>query len=242
MKGPSGLSFICLLLSTATNLCAWHTVGSDVHEYNVYDSLRTIDSSIYPDLHKYIILIEAGSDTEVHNTAWDKTDNANALNGGYPKAWWDDGKDKDGNPKNALYYYKTFNISQAYNYIGRMTHLIQDQAVPAHGANIAHAWWKGGDKLESDANSHYVYPGVASQKISDLAPHRYYNTLQNFTFVKVAQSDAVSTSSWRRSSENAYWLTDDYDDDGPDGWGMYGGGTPGNRQGIISAPGFLLNK
>ncbi|HOX22271.1 MAG TPA: hypothetical protein PLL10_02310, partial [Elusimicrobiales bacterium] len=141
-----------------------------------------------------------GSNQESHNIAWNDTGNDNTLNGGFPKAWWDDGKPKNGVPDNALYYYKTFKFAKAYTYIGRMLHLLQDQLVPVHAANIRHGGFvKHQDNLEKAA----YLPGGFNYDLTgpigtDSRPYSYYQSAQNDTRARLA--------SWfLPNSSNYYW-------------------------------------
>lgn len=199
-------------------LCAWHSWGSlDTHKKITNDAVlltmglsacpADLSSLAYPDLCKYLRDLKTGSDEESHNTTDNPLGNDNKLNGGIPQKWWDNALDEN---------YKKSKYAYAYYNIGRVIHLIQDQAVPAHGANIYHfssinpnEWDPYGDNLERavDAPERYTYPSVGVQG-GYIYPYEYYQPLLNTTFDQANRSYEES-STWKDpTTQRPYWLTD----------------------------------
>ena len=90
---------------------------------------QTLDLGAYPDLSTYRdIIVDESNDESAHAQAKD--------DGGDPKDLWDGitAHSKGGVIPN----YIDFNFTQAYFNVGRIVHLTQDQAVPAHAGNILH--------------------------------------------------------------------------------------------------------
>lgn len=186
----------------------WDSLGRYTHAAITRDSVKILSSSEYPDLLKYIREIKDGSKTESHNTSPDNIDNNISLNGGFPKAFWDD----------AIKHYKLFNFSRAYFNIGRVSHLVQDQAVPTHAANIPHGLslnlrnWHF-DKFESAADNHYAHGTVASTS-GYFYPDEYYRPLLDSVIKK------IENHTWRHPKLGSdYWVVDK----SHSGWGKYGG-------------------
>lgn len=190
-------------------------IGNDAVVGN--SELSILFQSEYPDMYKYIVEIRDGSATESHNTGPTLTGNNWFLNGGFPEAWWDKGAGGD----NALAYYKSFDFNKAYEYIGRVCHLIQDQAVPTHAANISHGLLSEGViyhedvfEREADVEGHYnagtktLNPATGYSK-----PYEYYQPCMDETIGK------IKAHRWIYD----YWLTDDMEGI-PDGKGEYGYG------------------
>jgi len=179
----AGLLFVVL----PKGAFAWHTQwGQDTHYHISTASVQNLAQDHlggYPDLEKFKMQISNGANEESHTIIWDRTACDNSRNGGFPKAWWDDGKDEDTKQDNAVFYYNALNQPMAYRYIGRMAHLIQDQAVPAHAANIRHGygelWQRKLDDMELSAGIHYSYRHITTSLKS--LPYSFYQSLQTNT-------------------------------------------------------------
>jgi len=170
-----------LALGPCVQTYAWHSVWpADVHRQISNDALSNynLDAATFPDLHKFATQLADGSNTESHNSQIKRTGNNDTLDGGYPQTWWNLGTLEDeATQDNALGYYEKFQFSQAYTYIGRMIHLIQDQAVPPHAANILHGWF---DNFELSADSHYSSNSVDPINQGNV-PYLNYQSLQTDT-------------------------------------------------------------
>lgn len=182
--------FVASVLLSQKDAAAWHSVTLQPTHFYVsaasIENLAVDHQNAYPDLVKFVTQISTGAHTESHTTGIYTSKLDNSRNGGKPKTWWDEGQDGPltNNPDNAVFYYKSLNQLKAYKYIGQMIHLIQDQGVPAHAANIRHGYWSSHgfvwDNLELAAGLHYSYSQVAvSPGNSD--PDDFYKLLQDDT-------------------------------------------------------------
>lgn len=102
------------------------------------------------------------------------------ANGGAPKAYWE----------KALKKYMDFKFADAYRDIGIMCHLTQDQAVPAHAANINHVVTRG-DNFERVTGKNISMLAQAAGKIDsfsipEMKPYEYYQALQDDTRGRLA--------------------------------------------------------
>jgi len=216
---------LCNFTFSANNAIAWYSAGfgSSTHQSIANDAVQMLKTG-YPDIGKFGQQIISGSETESHNTDNLKTDSDNSLDGGFPQGWWESGLDK-GIPDNALAYYKAFKFSQAYIYLGRMCHLIQDQAVPTHAANIKHSWKPivGGDNIESEADSHYNHALVTSANGLS-SPYDYYQLLQTETRQNLGGwGDPVTGQQYWYPAPGAPAQNQDATTQNPQLWGHYGG-------------------
>jgi len=114
------------------------------------------------------------------------------ANGGDTRATWD----------KALKRYRALDFAQAYELIGLVCHLTQDQAVPAHAANINHVITFG-DRFEKtikkDLSLFEKLRGrVQALALPSLAPYEYYQVLQDDTRAHLA--------GWKNPGTGAmYW-------------------------------------
>lgn len=102
-------------------------------------------------------------------------------NGGDTKKIWE----------SALKEYRNLRFPEAYEMIGLVCHLTQDQAVPVHVANINHVITFG-DNLESAVKKDLsmfdkVKARAEALLIPDLQPYEYYQVLQNDTRKHLAE-------------------------------------------------------
>ncbi|MFH1147274.1 MAG: hypothetical protein V1736_06155, partial [Pseudomonadota bacterium] len=207
--------FILLLLPNASLAweSAWWFVG-DSHGPMAKDALSVLDAEQYPDLVRFKSQLIKGARSE-------KPHGGDEYNGGDVEKWWKDAG-------YVLDSYNTFDFSKAYFQIGEICHLTQDQAVPAHVANILHGikdgWNAHDDEFESWAAFHHVsHPsnGYASDRPH---PFDYYQPLQNYT--------RSLLSFWTKpSTGEQYWIPapvapkDATVPGAP--WGKYGGSFQG---------------
>ena len=97
------------------------------------------------------------------------------ANGGDTKKLWE----------RALKEYKDLNFQIAYENIGLICHLTQDQAVPVHAANINHVITFG-DKFESAVKKNLslfdkVKAKAEAVRMNAMQPYEYYQALQDDT-------------------------------------------------------------
>jgi len=216
---PLPLVFICV-----SNSFAWQTFLSTTHKEITSQAIAVLPTnqsgnSDYPDAGKYSVALQNGSHTESHNTDDSIYGNDNALNGGIPYWWWVNAFENK---------YKRWLIYDAYYNMGRAYHLIQDQGVPAHAANISHG--SAIDAMEEGPKEHqpiYTFGAVNDY----LVPYSFYQPILSNTLSN------IENHNWKESVSpfRDYWLTDNMDapeDDAlqPPGWGVYGGGVPGGRE------------
>ncbi|MBI5743367.1 MAG: hypothetical protein HY952_02345 [Elusimicrobia bacterium] len=103
------------------------------------------------------------------------------ANGGDVKHYWE----------RALKDYRNLDFVRAYYDIGIVAHLTQDQAVPAHAANINHVITFG-DKFEKAIKKNLslfakLQGKVQAMMLPDLEPYAYYQPLQDDTRAHLAQ-------------------------------------------------------
>lgn len=108
----------------------WHSLFGSTHKKLAKEAIKRIDKNQYPDIDKASSILKDGAVSESGHPNFRKD------NGGFPKALWETGFKK--NSGGVLVNYKTLNTEAAYHSLGVICHLTQDQAVPAHAANIEH--------------------------------------------------------------------------------------------------------
>ncbi len=118
-------------------------------------------------------------------------------NGGDVKRVWED----------ALKDYRDQDFVRAYYKIGLVAHLTQDQAVPAHAANINHVITFG-DNFEKAINKNKSLFGkvrdqVRGMALPDMEPWQYYQALQDDTRGQLAGwiDPATKTMYWPPASD-----------------------------------------
>jgi hypothetical protein len=205
------------------------------------------DPAEYLDIHRFSGTIIWGTatrenDDNAHGKLTDAevdyvgSADAGKFNGGHFERWWDFSQFKH---RRQNFIGEGYN---AYYYIGLMAHLIQDQAVPAHAANIYHAatslkW----DDLEFYADG----KGPITLNVNYLGkePLGYYYDKENEEDSIIRQTQ-IALSTWVYPSSGRierwhglpYWLANQdhkYTGDAffgdtavgglPGGWGVYGG-------------------
>jgi hypothetical protein len=162
------------VFSLISNASAWHSVLGSTHEKISKKAYKTLNTGVYPDLKKASEEIQDGSSSE-------RGHEGNGQGGGKMKDWWDGADGRKTLLGGVLPNYTKFLFSEAYYNIGRMVHLTQDQAVPAHAARVPHGW--GGkhiDDMEYFAQYRADFDAVP---LVDNAkqPYEYYQELQNNT-------------------------------------------------------------
>ena len=184
------------LIYLVSNVSAWNSVVLSTHDKITKKAYKSVDKGRYPDLDRAYDLIKAGSSSEkghegIHN------------GGGRLKDWWY-GADRKTLLGGVIPNYLRFDFIQAYTNIGRMVHLTQDQAVPAHATHINHSIVH---KLPSDGMERYAgyraefddVPVIDSSKM----PYEYYQYLQDDTRSRL--------SSWINPATGVpYWSEADY--------------------------------
>ncbi|MBI5623377.1 MAG: hypothetical protein HY924_06350, partial [Elusimicrobia bacterium] len=193
---------------------AWNSVGYYTHEALAHDGLYSLPTNDYPDLIKFEAALKDGSESEAGHPGGAFSDEI----GGDVAAIWTGNSDLL--PGGVLKNFSEKSFVEAYTNIGRIVHLTQDQAVPAHAANIAHSWlhW---DDFETYADDHYLVHRINGYSYA--FPQQYYAPQQNDTRGKLA--------GWRKPSTNEqYWvpgadMTVRGHYGGPDGEDIYYNGT-----------------
>jgi uncharacterized repeat protein (TIGR02543 family) len=174
-----------ILLMSGVSL-AWDSVGYVTHEAVADDAISptVLPSNEYPDLYMYEQILRAGSESEAPHLD-------GRYNGGNVIKWWSD---------KATLSYNASSFSQAYKQIGQIAHLTQDQAVPAHAANIKHGiWWLHFDYFESYADQNYYISNPSNGYLIDSFPFDYYQSLQDDT-------RNLLTSWTKPSTGEQYWV------------------------------------
>jgi hypothetical protein len=162
------------VFSLASNALAWHSVLGSTHEKISKKAYKLLDKNIYPDLNRASEEIKDGSSSE------DGHEN-NHTGGGKMKDWWDGGDGRSTLYGGVIPNYTGFTFKEAYYNIGRMVHLTQDQAVPAHAARIPHGMSAGHlDGMEKYSQYNAVFDAIPAVDNSR-QPYDYYQELQNNT-------------------------------------------------------------
>ena len=228
MNKKTILIIAIFLLLFPVSAFAWNSLWYYTHEALADDAIHVFTQAEYPDLYKFEEKLRDGSESESPHPG-------NIYNGGNAEDWW---KEK------ALMSYKAFKFSGAYAQIGEVAHLTQDQAVPAHAANIKHGPYALHlDNFEGDADNNYVKNPTNGYSYS--LPFQYYQPLQNDTRAKL--------STWKKSSTEQYWkpaTNAPLDATGGDQtnapWGSYGGAenndvydVKNDTQGIIASQVYM---
>jgi len=143
------------------------------HKRIAVGALTKVSKTQYPDLIANQAEIILGSNDETAHC-----DPKNLSNGGDTRdLWLGISKCSDGG---VVPNFKAGKYAKAYHNLGRMIHLIQDQAVPAHAANIPHfvpgARAQDGFELITD----YV-GNIKFTPAPDMEPYLYYQAIQDDT-------------------------------------------------------------
>jgi hypothetical protein len=191
------VSMLCivggLLLVCPREVGAWASVGDYTHDKLTDDAINEIPAADYPDLRRFTEKLRDGSETEEsHNILND------AINGqlwaGDPETWWND--TESASRKGVLPWYKEYNFGNAYNILGYMLHLYQDQDVPAHITFCLHGYWMG-PVLKIDDLENYAWQAA-----------NYRHDASTFASPWTFTDNKGYT--W------SYWLDDSMDDDDGD--------------------------
>lgn len=182
---------------------------SSTHHKITKEALKKINKDYYRD-------IGIASHLLVMSSALERGHPNIIDNGGPVKEIWEVGNKK--NPGGVLKNYKQFRFIDAYENLGVICHLTQDQAVPAHVANIKHFPFDWLERYASYAGKFGEIPYVENDK----EPYEYYQICQDETRSKLPKwiNPKTGIPFWIASS-NAPRLGEDVTL-GP--YGSYGGG------------------
>ena len=188
----------------------WWSAMSSAHGAIMKAALNATDKGQFPDIGRFNAALLQGANDETGHP--DKT-----ANGGKPRdIWFGTGTETAGG---VLLNYEQFKFSQAYAKLGLLCHLTQDQAVPAHAANILHGVSESFEGYAAKGNK----VEIRAAADGSLEPYAYYQELQDAT--------RRSLSSWvNPSTGKPYWVpAPDAPRLGQDATygprGSYGGGT-----------------
>jgi len=202
----------------STNAFSWGSLGilgSSTHTKIAAKALSQLDMGAYPDMDLYSGQIKDGSTSEAGH---EKIHNG----GGKLKDWWDGADGRDTLKGGVLPNYTKLDVRDAYLNIGRMCHLTQDQAVPAHAAHIPHSivLHLPPDGVEKYTGKNHDF-GPLPQVAGDKQPYEYYQILQDETKSHLAEwvSPATGQPFWATAADNARYADATL---GPAG--VYGGG------------------
>ena len=198
----------------------WWSVDffGSAHKAIAKAALMFINRNTFPDIQAATSILRSGSNDESGHP--DPT-----KNGGDVKALWL-GREpffKGGVMRN----YEQFKFQEAYQRLGALCHLTQDQAVPTHAANIKHGTsdsfegFPGNDVKLSDARGN-----------DNMEPYEYYQAVQDETRGKMpGWTDPATGIPYWIAAPDAPPLGKDATY-GP--WGHYGGSR--NRDNYASRP------
>ena len=149
----------------------WWSVDlfGSAHKSIMAASLALTDSGQFPDISRAGNILLTGSNDESGHP--DRT-----HNGGRPEELW-----KGDTPESlggVIQNYRHFKFAEAYARLGTICHLTQDQAVPAHAANILHSTQEKFEAYSADGNKVKI---EASRDNGEMEPYAYYQDLQDDT-------------------------------------------------------------
>ena len=152
----------------------WWSVNffGSAHRAIIKASLKQIDGGLYPDMAAAADDLKEGANDESGHP--DDT-----MNGGDVRALWEGAKPET--KGGVLQNYQLFKFHQAYERLGTIIHLTQDQSVPTHAANIKHGI---SDSFEGFYDNTVKIPSIRFSE--DMAPYAYYQALQDDTRSKLA--------------------------------------------------------
>jgi len=216
-------------------LYGWNSLFYHTHKAITTDAINSLLGTDYPDIctkYREIIIDGSGGKGEDAHSGPDGRYNGE-FNGGHVREIWA-GVPDIGNllPEECingvLINYKNGLIENAYLNIGRICHLTNDQAVPAHAANIYHAFkklhpFRSQDKFERWTDDNYITGLIANVGAisDDDFPYKYYQNLQKATRGKI-ESNATYLKYWELSSETFKVDATDYEINQTQYWGKYG--------------------
>jgi|GEM_PF-2214008 len=191
-----------LVLALSSNAFAWGSIGilgASTHTKIADKALHLIDFNLYPDMDTSSRLIKNGSTSEAGH---EKIHNG----GGKLKDWWTGADGRDTLKGGVLPNYTKLKISDAYLNIGRMCHLTQDQAVPAHSARVPHSVVLNlpPDGMEKFTGKHDDFAEVP-QIENNKKPYEYYQILQSETRSHLGEwkNPRTQVPYWNLSDEGA---------------------------------------
>ncbi|MFA7009387.1 MAG: hypothetical protein WC204_11055 [Elusimicrobiales bacterium] len=141
------------------------------HKESTMAALKFVDKHAFPDIAAAGRMLENGSNDESGHPDITK-------NGGDVKSLWFGSlpATRGGVMRN----YEQFRFREAYERLGTLCHLTQDQAVPVHAANIEHGI---NDSFEGFFGNEVVFS--AGRDNGELEPYDYYQAVQDETRAKL---------------------------------------------------------
>jgi hypothetical protein len=253
----AAVAFVCC--AHVKPSCAWWSVpyyysgGNSTHYNLASTAVSLLDTAMYPDIFKYRYLnpqVDMGiipwmsggvDDANAHGKKYEQEHGVIAADydGGPIARWWGINSPDFNYPNDGvLPQYKAFNFANgdysAYYYLALMSHLVTDQAVPAHAANIRHISPAVdmffppfyGDNLENGASTQepqqcmlcHTTPPIKTIVIESIID--YYSSPSE----GITANTQYGMPTWKDSDGQAYWIASKdyngaaYDDD----WGHYG--------------------
>jgi hypothetical protein len=177
----------------ASNVSAWRPFLPSTHGKITTEAVSSITKNQYPD-------IGLASDKLVKGSTSEKAHEGLHTKGGKPKDWWEG--TREGTLGGVLANYQTFMLNEAYLNLGRIAHLTEDMAVPAHAANIPHDVFNP-DGLESYAMDNTEFAPLPFIDNSRM-PYEYYQELQDETRSRLASWNNPATGEpYWAAAENA---------------------------------------
>lgn len=200
--------------SIETNKWWSNSIFGNVHKKICKKSFEFISSKDFPDLIYYKSKILDGcADEEGHYNP--------KSNGGDVYRIWNGKITNNNRIIGVLYNYKHLNWNEAYENIGAMIHLTQDQATPVHAANINHSYFDQFERFyESDLDINLINIDIDIPE--NIKPWEYYIFVQKDTrkHLKKWKDPENGIPYWEESPQS---LPLDQDNTlGP--YGNYGGG------------------
>jgi hypothetical protein len=145
----------------------------NTHKHITQAALAKLDQKQYPDIFANQAEILSGSSDETAHC-----DPQNRSDGGHPKdLWFGTTSCSDGG---VVPNFKAGNLAKAYHNLGRLIHITQDMAVPAHAANIPHGLHLPFDQDGLEMVTDYNH-AVSFTPQADMEPYLYYQSVQDDT-------------------------------------------------------------
>ncbi len=152
----------------------------NTHKKIAKKAFESISKEEYPDIFFYKNeIVKYASDEDGHPDI--------THNGGDVFAIWNKILDKYGDGDvirrkiGVLYHWKNLNFKEAYQNIGIIVHLTQDQAVPLHAANIDHSIFDSFESFYYEYDNNIDLSIIKNFIPQNLKPWEYYQFLQDDT-------------------------------------------------------------
>ncbi len=171
MPLPAEINQIAVPMPPAPQSTRWWSVDffGSAHKAIMRAALGFVDGREFSDIARARDLLLPGANDETGHIL--KTDNGGPVK----EIWLGNTPFSKGG---VLWNYEHLKFIEAYSRLGTLCHLTQDQAVPAHAANISHYTNEGFEGYAGDGNKVRI---SAARDGGEMEPYAYYQDLQDDT-------------------------------------------------------------